>query len=463
MLTASNKAALGFGIALLVVGQALLQPNLDRQRHQFEPGGGMENFGKATKGLPIEFALGAVVGFREAVAGLLWVRADEFFHTGDYAAITPLVRIVTWLDPHQIDVYETGAWHMDYNFTDEDQRSDRRYVPLALALMKEGIKNNPTLPGMISELAFTHYYRKIEDYAAARYWFQQGQEQIDKMVKEAKDHPNDVVLQQNAAAALLDITTLSHGLAHADEGIGDIPAALKQWQYCLDMHEANIKNKMPSMYGETNSAEVARRQLHEMTYRAKWRKELSKDPVDMNFDAELIRVAPKVFVAKGQLNAIGSIKFVLENGPPVWGPANGARVEVRIQDADYQMKEIPSFSLTNLSLDPTRTILQDAASVSGGSFEKKLDMHKNPEIYSFKAPKYTVTFWFNPSDTNDTPPSIQDRTGWLGEGITDKRYLDTTGKLPGDIITPVPGLRYIRKTITLTRDDLLGEGYKVFK
>ena len=29
-----------------------------------------------------------------------------------------MIRIITWLDPHFIDVYETGAWHMDYNFTD---------------------------------------------------------------------------------------------------------------------------------------------------------------------------------------------------------------------------------------------------------------------------------------------------------------------------------------------------------
>ena len=39
-----------------------------------------------------------------------------------------MIRIITWLDPHQTDVYQTGAWHMDYNFTDNSQRSDRRYT-----------------------------------------------------------------------------------------------------------------------------------------------------------------------------------------------------------------------------------------------------------------------------------------------------------------------------------------------
>jgi len=139
------------------------------------------------------------------------------------------------------------------------------------------------------------------------------------------------------------------------------------------------------------------------------------------------------------------------------------RVEIRLQDADYKMKLIPSFSLSNLSLNPNVTIMQEAASVRGGKWEKKIEMNKDPGMYSFTAPKYTVTFWFNPSNTNDCPPNVQDRFGWLGEGITDKKYLDTSGVLPGDILGAVPGLRYVKKTITLTREDLLGTGEKTFK
>ena len=69
---------------------------------------------------------------------MLWVRTDEFFHNGDYEAIMPMIRLITWLDPHQIDVYETGAWHMDYNFTDSQERADKRYIPLSIALINEG-------------------------------------------------------------------------------------------------------------------------------------------------------------------------------------------------------------------------------------------------------------------------------------------------------------------------------------
>ena len=62
---------------------------------------------KATGLDPGQF-LAAMAGFREMIAGILWVRADSFFDTGNYDAILPIIRLVTWLDPHQLDVYATG-------------------------------------------------------------------------------------------------------------------------------------------------------------------------------------------------------------------------------------------------------------------------------------------------------------------------------------------------------------------
>ena len=118
---------------LLFIPVALLQRGIDPiYQKNYAPS---QSFKQGAKNLPVEMALGAFTGFREAVAGMLWVRCDEFFHNGDYEAIMPLIRVITWLDPHQIDVYETGAWHMDYNFTDSSERSDRRYIPFSLSLL----------------------------------------------------------------------------------------------------------------------------------------------------------------------------------------------------------------------------------------------------------------------------------------------------------------------------------------
>ena len=48
-----------------------------------------------------------MAGFREMVAGILWVRADSFFDSGNYDAILPIIRLVTWVDPKEIDVDPT--------------------------------------------------------------------------------------------------------------------------------------------------------------------------------------------------------------------------------------------------------------------------------------------------------------------------------------------------------------------
>src|SRR5947209_9571515 len=119
--TRSGLLAAAVVLFLVVIfTQATLDPRV-RDMHKGE---------KTTfKGLSNEFILGPALGLQQAVAGALWVRADEFFHEGDYDAILPIVRMVTWLDPHQLDVYITGAWHLSYNFTDASERSDRRYIP----------------------------------------------------------------------------------------------------------------------------------------------------------------------------------------------------------------------------------------------------------------------------------------------------------------------------------------------
>ena len=85
-------------------------------------------------------------------------------------------------------------------------------------------------------------------------------------------------------------------------------------------------------------------------------------------------------------------------------------------------------------------------------------------MYPFKAPRYKVMVWFCPNNPNDAPIQVQDRIGWLGEGMTDKKYLvvtNSTTPMPGEV-TPIPGLRILEKTYTLTRDDILGKGEKIF-
>jgi hypothetical protein len=449
-------AVIGFFLLLPVAG--FLQTKIDPYRPQYEPqSGDPDATNQIVSQLPIEFAVGAMTGFREAVAGLLWVRTDEFFDNGDYAAVIPMIRMITWLDPHQVDVYETGAWHMDYNFTDADQRSDRRYIPLALALLREGIKNNSNVPDMYGDMAFTHYFRKFGDFVGAADYFQQGQTAMEKLDVRAEQNPKNAELQDLRNTADNSITTTSHGLAHALEAEGLIPQAEAQWRYCIARHELNIKNNVGNIYSDKSSEQVAAKQLNEMELRAKWRPMDVQNQVDFGFDAQLVRVAPKVFLVKGTLNAIGAQSYNLEKHQVKWGPIPGCRVEYRLSDAGYVPPVLSNFGLGGGQIDPTVTIMQDSASARDGKFQRKVDMSQDPDMYSFTAKKYTITFWFNPSNPSDCPPNVQDRIGWMGEGLKPNKYYDTSGIIPGNEAHPVAGLHMFKKTITLTQDDLLGK------
>ncbi len=454
----SRRIQILIAALLLFIPVAFLQSRIDPiYQKNYAPS---KSVAEAGKNLPVEFALGAFTGFREAVAGMLWVRTDEFFHNGDYAAIMPLIRVITWLDPHQIDVYETGAWHMDYNFTDTQERSDRRYIPLSLALIKEGIVNNPDEPDLYSDEAFVHYFRKIADYPKSADSFAEGWQVVKTASQDLSDQTNFDKVDKG-------VMTVGHGYAHALEAEGNIPAALAQWKQCLTIHQQLLQKKGASDYAEQQDLQIAQKQYDELTGRMKYRPVDDKTPVNMDFQPELVRVAPKVFVLKGKINVIGATKFTLETGERTFGPVDGARIEIILEDKGYVRPVIQSYTL-NSAVDPGVTIMQDAVSVRGGKIGgdqgRKIDMSQDPDMYSFKAPSYTVTVWFMPNDPNDTPIQVQDRIGWLGEGITDPRYLvvsDGKTLLPS-FVTPIAGLRYLSKTYTLTRDDILGKGEKDF-
>ncbi len=457
MLTQSRRLLLLGVVLLLFLPIVLLQSRIDPlyQRNYAPQGKGLN---QATRNLPVEFALGASTGFREAVAGLLWVRTDEFFHNGDYEAVMPLIRVITWLDPHQTDVYETGAWHMDYNFTDSQERSDRRYIPLSLALLREGIDNNPEDPDLYSDMAFVHYFRKIGDFPKSAEWFEKGW-----TVVKSKDLDDPTEFTQ----ADKGVMTVGHGLAHADEFSGNITGALAQWNQCMTLHNALQVKAGKDNYSQIQDKAIAEKQIVELQGRMKYRPIDSAKPVNMDFHPQIVRVAPKVFVVKGTLNAIGATKFVLETGERTFGPVDGCRVEIRLQDAGYVRPVVSAYGL-NTSVDHSVTIMQDAVSVRGGKIGgeqgRKIDMSKDPDMYSFTAPRYTVTAWFMPNNPNDCPIQVQDRIGWKGEGLGPQPGLTVSdGKtpMPGDV-TAISGLRYLVKTWTLSRADILDAGSKTF-
>ncbi len=369
----------------------------------------------ATGSLNNEFMLLPLLGFREAAAGLLWVRCDEFFHSGDYDAILPLVRLITWLDPHADNVFITGAWHLAYNFTDSSERSDRRYIIPAHELLKEGIRKNPRIPDISFELGWQNY-DKTKDFSAAIAAFQKSINTIPW--KGSDDYPYGAPLKTH------------HILAHAYTKLGRIPDAMMEWKRALQRSTEQLEKDpksftFKSMHSaeERNLAMLAQRFADRYTatghsptnptpYPAVLIPPPGTDktprPWNMSFRPIVLSVRKNVLKMAGRINM-----------------ADGARVDIRLTDWEYDLKEkerrknISTKMLERFDVDSATTIMQESISVRKNKYEREIDMSKDTKMYSFKnkSKLYRVVVSFNPRATS---PHVQDRHGYSGEGLIDR-------------------------------------------
>ncbi len=399
-------------LAVLYVVVMFLQSQIDPRVRELRQG--EQQIGQASGSLNGEFLLLPLLGFREAAAGLLWVRCDEFFHSGDYDAILPLVRLITWLDPHADNVYITGAWHLSYNFTDSNERSDRRYIIPSQELLKEGVRNNPRIPDINFEMGWQNY-DKIKDYVAAQEAFTNA---INTPPwKGSDDYPYGAPLK-----------TL-HILAHTFAKQGRIPDALEEWQKALTRSTEQL-NRDPKSFTfkslhdtEINNTRMLMQRFHDRYTDHDHDKAVNPTtypnviappggvgaprPWDVSLRVKMEGTRPKVFKVAGNMNI-----------------ADGARVDIRITDWDYDDKEaarkvkVSNEVLEKFKVDEDQTILMDTVSVRKNKFEKEVDMSKDPRMYSFSADTYKATFTFN---IRTTSPHIQDRHGYSGEGLTDTK------------------------------------------
>ncbi len=388
-------------VVVFVLG-AILQHIIDPEAKQFHKG--EANIGNASAGLNNEFMLLPLLGFREAAAGLLWVRCDEFFHSGDYDAILPLVRLITWLDPHADNIYVTGAWHLAYNFTDSSERSDRRYIAPAQALLDEGILNNMGIPDIKFEKGWQNY-DKIKDYAAAEKAFLMA-DQTKPMVG-GDDYPYGSPLKT------------MHILAHTYEKQGKIPEALATWNRAIERSDEMMAKKKDdysvkqlSTAEHRNHDELLQRYhdrytptghstVNKSAFPAVIRPSMGStktSPWDVSFQPQIEVKRAKVLKISGNFNS-----------------ADGARVDVRITDWNYKERAINQ-ELNSFDIDLSQTILIDSISVRKNHFDREMDMSKDPKMYGFNQDFYRIVLSYN---TRGTSPHLQDRFGWSGEGITD--------------------------------------------
>jgi len=421
----SGSSTLLTVVALLLIAQGALQ------RAVIFPYWG-KNFnssgGKVNGSMDPQQMLFALLGFRELLAGILWVRADAFFDSGNYDAILPLIRLVTILDPQEIDVYATGMWHIGYNFTDEEQRSDRRYVPSALALGKEGARKNPDTYEMFFETGWMWWHKVDDDYGKAVYWFKESQNAFgeSKTRNDILPARKDILVQALQRDGKVD-EALDTLFRLQEEGIARQAADPSHGtDQTLNTIVSNLDSTLVRMVQRGYVAEKEGRPLTDYDV---------SPPFDVGFSAKVTVVEPMVLQVEGTWGVL-----------PV-----GTRIRFVLRDKDYPHAVAAGIDWDysdDVNLDPPRdkTFMQDQLFVKNRRFRRKIDMSKDPTMYPFTSDKYVLEFYYNP---RSAPAHIQDKFGWNGEGMTDKNYLNNEVR---------KGQKVLYCAFEMSRDQILKHG-----
>jgi len=117
-----------------------------------------------------------ILGFRSAVADLLWLKVDEYWHQGRMEMMLPMMKTVVMLDPHFIEAWKVGAWHLAYNawVTVDTLEEKQAFVQKGILFLQDGIKRNPRNHELYFDLGFSMYFVKLEDYENAAHYIREA-------------------------------------------------------------------------------------------------------------------------------------------------------------------------------------------------------------------------------------------------------------------------------------------------
>jgi hypothetical protein len=320
-----------------------------------------------------------------------------------------------------------------------------------LKLLEEGVENNPDVYDMYFEMGWM-WYDKIKQANNSVKWFQKAYEFPDRPDEYSPGIP----------------PARRHMLAHAWEKAGLIDQCLLTWQDILQKHERYYEQHKKE-YMARVQIDVAKHN-YTLTELRQYRRYLkqppdTQPPIDVKFDVKVRVVEPKIIEVSGTVDLGNYYDEQMQKMD--YRPG---RVDVVLRDEGYKSSILPTdekeagevWRQKVFTFDvPDVTIMQEQIAIIKGRFKRKIDMSKDPMMYSFKAPRYVVTVRFNPLYA---PPQTQDRIGWRGEGLTDKRYLrlDKVTTVDKDGKEYTVDVRRVRKHLLLTREQLLsGKGEAV--
>jgi len=431
---------------------------------------------KTMQGTSFQALMPTLLGVREVLASLMWVQADDYFHRGEYRPIISMVKQITAIDPHQLDVYATGAWHMAYNFM------DKRLIEDGVNFLQAGCKNNSAVYDLFFEQGYMHY-DKTKDFPAAVAAYELASQ------------------KKTTTGKVVPPSYVRHQLAHAIEKMGDIDRCVAQWEKNLEVGKELEKKEgvNPGAAGPNTAAAyhnlyITRRRLNErvasiaerernqaeavklweanVALADDWLKifpnhgDVLKDRQRAQNEVERLKAGHLRPMSMADLDMHFTVTRIAPRKLEVEGTIDAldlSRVRVQFEDKDYpeRIKRGFDFKMDNCSLE------WDDLPVNKNHFKRTIDLDKDPadmertpaEIYPLKADQYELSVTYNP---RLQAAFIQDRYGWNGEGLTAK---------PGELVIDdsragmMNGKRYplrlVRKVITLSREDVIGKEKKV--
>jgi len=165
---------------------------------------------------PGEFATNFVIGGSSAIAvDILWLEMDEMWHCGKWFEMLPILRAVTWMQPHFVEAWELGGWHLAYNLhAYAKEMPDReKYLEEGIGFLKEGLSRNRSVYDLWFNLGWV-YYNKLGDYDTAIRYF-----------KSAVRYEHPVYIDRL--------------LAHCYRKKGNLEQEISEWERCLRLHPGN--------------------------------------------------------------------------------------------------------------------------------------------------------------------------------------------------------------------------------
>ncbi|PJB72224.1 MAG: hypothetical protein CO095_07155 [Armatimonadetes bacterium CG_4_9_14_3_um_filter_58_7] len=176
----------------------------------------IENLDKVdATAVTIMVVAGLVGGLGGLAADLLWMKSDEYWHSGQANRMIPVLRTVTLLDPHFLDAWRIAGWHWAYNlFVETDDPALKEMcLQNGINFLKEGIGWNPEKFDLYFELGWT-YFDKKGDFINSVEYFEQA-----RVKKDAPRDP-DYILRM---------------VGHAHERFPDIDKALEAYSRLLQL------------------------------------------------------------------------------------------------------------------------------------------------------------------------------------------------------------------------------------